>query len=133
MLMAADPTAQDNEPAPLSAEEYERLADEAAEAAAHAHYVLCLYVAGTGPLSIQAVENVNAVCAEHLAGRFELKVVDIHQLPGAVQGAQIVAAPTLVRSLPLPVRRLIGNLASRDRVLRGLDVVLKPKPTPVIA
>ncbi len=94
------------------------------------HFVLRLYVAGTSPHSAQAIENIHAVCTEHLDGRYELEVIDIHQQPEIAAEAQIIAVPTLVKSLPSPLRRLIGNLADREKVLRGLNVVAKP-PEPL--
>ncbi|MBE2283862.1 MAG: thiol-disulfide isomerase [Prosthecobacter sp.] len=89
-------------------------------AAAEEDYVLHLYVAGTGPLSSQAVENLNRLCKQHLEGHYQLKVIDIHQQPEAVAEAQLVAAPTLVKMHPPPRRKFIGNLGRSDRILRGI-------------
>src|SRR3954463_13190753 len=83
-------------------------------------YVLCLYVTGLTPHSTQAVANLKAICEEHLAGRYDLEVVDLYQQPARARGEQIVAAPTLVKKRPLPLRRLVGNLSRTDRVLAGL-------------
>ncbi len=88
-------------------------------------FVLRLYVAGITPRSRDAIANVTAVCEEHLAGRFELEIVDIYQQPNLAKGEQIVAAPTLVRKLPLPLRRLIGDMSRKERILVGLG--LRPK------
>jgi circadian clock protein KaiB len=85
-------------------------------------YVLRLYVAGITPRSAQAITNVTAICEEHLAGRYELEIIDIYQQPVLAKGEQIVAAPTLIKRLPLPLRRLIGNMSEKDRVLVGLDL-----------
>lgn len=85
-------------------------------------YVLKLYVTGMTPRSTRAVENVRRVCEDHLHGRYELEVFDIYQQPMLAKTEQIVAAPTLVRKLPLPVRRVIGDLSSTDKVLLGLDI-----------
>jgi circadian clock protein KaiB len=85
-------------------------------------YVLRLYVTGMTPRSTRAVENVRKICEEHLAGRYELEVVDIYQQPGLARGEQIIAAPTLIKKLPLPLRRIIGDLSSTERVLVGLDI-----------
>ena len=85
-------------------------------------YVLKLYVSGMTPRSIQAVACVRMICDRHLAGRYDLEVVDIYQQPHLARDDQIVAAPTLVKVQPLPVRRVIGDLSSADRVLLGLDV-----------
>jgi circadian clock protein KaiB len=85
-------------------------------------YVLRLYVTGMTPRSMRAVENVRAICEEHLQGRYDLEVIDIYQQPGLAQGEQIIAAPTLIKKLPLPLRRVIGDMSSMDRVLLGLDL-----------
>jgi circadian clock protein KaiB len=86
-------------------------------------YVLRLYVTGMTSKSIRAVENVRTICEEHLAGRYELEVIDIYQQPTLAKGEQIIAAPTLIKKLPLPLRRVIGDMSSTDRVLLGLDLV----------
>jgi circadian clock protein KaiB len=77
------------------------------------------------PKSTQAIANVEKLCKEHLAGRYELKVIDIYQQPKLVQGEQIIATPTLIKKLPLPLRKLIGNMSDTERFLVGID--LKPK------
>jgi len=84
-------------------------------------WVLRLYVAGMTAASARAIERVHRVCDEHLAGRYELEVIDIYQLPALARGHQIVATPTLIRLLPQPLRRFIGDL-SDERVLFGMDV-----------
>jgi circadian clock protein KaiB len=68
------------------------------------------------------VENVRAICEEHLAGRYDLEVIDIYQQPALAMREQIVAAPTLIKKLPLPLRRIIGDLSGNERVLLGLDI-----------
>jgi circadian clock protein KaiB len=83
--------------------------------------VLRLYVAGLTPTSTRAVAQVRAICDEHLAGRYELEVIDIYQLPALAKGHQIVATPTLIRLLPAPLRRYIGNL-SNEQLVFGLDL-----------
>lgn len=88
-------------------------------------YELRLYVAGLTPRSQEAIRTVTAICEEHLAGRYDLQVVDIYQQPVLAKGEQIIAAPTLIKKLPLPLRKLIGNMADVDKVLVGLD--LRPK------
>ena len=85
-------------------------------------YVLRLYVTGMTPRSTRAVENVRTICEEHLHGRYDLEVIDIYQQPTLAKGEQIIAAPTLVKKLPLPLRRIIGDLSNTDRVLLGLDL-----------
>ena len=89
------------------------------------HYVLRLYVAGTTPQSRRAVASIRKVCEEELAGRYDLEVIDIYQEPERAHGDQIIAAPTLVKELPSPLRKLIGDLSDRERVLVGLNVRAK--------
>ena len=89
-------------------------------------WVLRLYVAGMNRTSARAVERVHAICDEYLAGRYELEVIDIYQLPALARGHQIVATPTLIRLLPQPLRRYIGDL-SDEHLVFGLD--LKPRET----
>jgi circadian clock protein KaiB len=84
-------------------------------------YKLRLYVAGMKRTSAQAIERVREICEEHLHGEYELEVVDIYQLPALAKGEQIVATPTLIRVLPAPLRRYIGNL-SKERIVFGLDL-----------
>jgi circadian clock protein KaiB len=91
-----------------------------------ARYVLRLYVAGMTPGSMRAVASIKTICDEHLAGRYELDVIDLYQQPVLAKGDQIVATPTLIKHLPTPLRRLIGDLSDTERVLVGLN--LKPKP-----
>jgi circadian clock protein KaiB len=85
-------------------------------------YVLRLYVAGMTPRSQEAIRSVTALCREHLAGRYDLQVVDIYQQPVLAKGEQIIAAPTLIKKLPLPLRKLIGNMADEEKILVGLDL-----------
>ena len=89
-------------------------------------YVLRLFVTGMTARSARAIENLRAICDEYLEGRYELDVVDIHQQPVLTRGEQIVAAPTLIKKLPLPMRRIIGDMSNRERVLLGLDLVPAP-------
>ena len=88
-------------------------------------YVLKLYVTGATRRSQKAITNLNAICEEYLQGRYDLQVVDIYQSPAVAKDADILAAPTLVKQLPLPVRRLIGDLSERGRVLVLLDLKTK--------
>jgi circadian clock protein KaiB len=85
-------------------------------------YILRLYVAGQTPKSVAALDNLNKICKEHLAGQYKLQVVDLLENPQLARGDQILAIPTLVRKLPLPVRRIIGDLSNTERVLVGLDL-----------
>jgi circadian clock protein KaiB len=88
-------------------------------------YVLRLYVTGMTPRSVQAIENIKRICEEHLRGRYALEIVDVYQQPVLARDEQIIAAPTLIKKLPLPLRRLIGDMSREDRILLGLD--LRPK------
>jgi circadian clock protein KaiB len=88
-------------------------------------YVLKLYVTGSTPRSSRAIQSIRTLCEEHLAGRYDLEVIDIHQQPVLARGEQIIAAPTLIKHLPAPLRKMVGDLSDRDRVLMGLD--LQPK------
>jgi circadian clock protein KaiB len=87
-------------------------------------YVLRLYVAGTTSKSIRAVANIKEIC-ESLKNRYDLEVIDIYQQPVLIKGEQIIAAPTLVKKLPLPLRKFIGDMSDIERILVGLD--LRPK------
>jgi circadian clock protein KaiB len=91
-------------------------------------YVLRLYVTGMTPRSAQAIKNLQAICDEWLEGRYDLDVIDIYQQPALTKGEQIIAAPTLIKRLPLPMRRLVGDMSNRERVLLGLDLVNVPHP-----
>jgi circadian clock protein KaiB len=85
-------------------------------------YVLKLYVAGRSPKSVNAIANIRKLCEAHLQGHYVLDVIDLYQQPHLAQGEQIIAVPTLVRKLPLPLRRIIGDLSNSERVLVGLDI-----------
>ena len=85
-------------------------------------YVLRLYVTGMTPRSTEAFAAIKAICEEHLQGRYDLEVIDIYQHPALAKDEQIIAVPTLVKKLPAPLRRLIGNLSAEERVLLGLDL-----------
>ncbi|MEO5696842.1 MAG: circadian clock KaiB family protein [Burkholderiaceae bacterium] len=91
-------------------------------AAAPPEYQLKLYVAGQTPKSMAAIENLRRVCESHLAGRYELEVIDLLTNPRLAAGDQILAVPTLVRKVPEPIRKIIGDLSNEERVLVGLDV-----------
>jgi circadian clock protein KaiB len=86
-------------------------------------YVLRLYVTGMTPRAGRAIENVRAICDEHLEGRYDLEVIDVYQQPVLARDNQIIAAPTLIKEAPLPLRRIIGDMSNRDRVLAGLDLI----------
>jgi circadian clock protein KaiB len=86
------------------------------------NYLLRLYVTGSTPNSVRAIDNIKKICEEHLKGHYELEVVDLYQKPNLAQGEQIIAAPTLIKKLPLPLRRIIGDMSNTERVLVGLDL-----------
>jgi len=85
-------------------------------------YVLRLYVVGATAQSQRAIANLREICETELAGRYRLEVIDIYQQPTLGAGEQIIAAPTLIKELPPPVRRLVGDMSDRDHVLLGLDL-----------
>jgi circadian clock protein KaiB len=85
-------------------------------------YVLRLYVAGQTPKSINAITNIKKICEENLKGRYELDVIDLYQQPQLADGEQIVAVPTLIKKLPPPLRRIIGDMSNTERLLVGLDL-----------
>ncbi|MCX6149560.1 MAG: circadian clock protein KaiB [Ignavibacteriales bacterium] len=86
------------------------------------NYLLRLYVTGTTPQSARAIINIQKICEEYLKGRYSLEVIDLYQKPNLTKGDQIIAVPTLLRKLPPPIRRIIGDLSNRERVLIGLDL-----------
>lgn len=91
-------------------------------------YLLRLYVTGATARSRRAIESIKRICEERLRGRYRLEVVDVYQQPALAKGDQIVAVPTLIRYLPPPLRRLIGDMTDTDRIVLGLD--LRPVPGP---
>jgi circadian clock protein KaiB len=94
----------------------------AARKAASSRYILKLYVAGRSPRSVNAIANIKKLCEEKLQGRYVLEVIDLYQQPQLAQGEQIIAVPTLIRKLPSPLRRVIGDMSNAERVLVGLDI-----------
>lgn len=99
--------------------------EQALGAAEQPTYVLRLYVTGMTPQSTRAIANVKKICEEHLQGRYELEVIDLYQKPQLAAGEQIIAAPTLIKKLPLPLRRMIGDMSNTERLLVGLDLQKK--------
>ena len=91
------------------------------------HYVLKLYITGSTPKSTAAISNIRKICEEHLKGRYELEIVDLYSNPSLARDEQILAAPTLIKKLPLPLRRIIGDMSGTDRVLAGLSLTITPK------
>lgn len=96
--------------------------EEAAAKRQAQRYVLRLYIAGMTPRSTRAIQNIRKICEEHLRSRYDLEVIDIYQQPNLAEGEQIIAAPTLVKKLPLPLRRFIGDMSNTDRILVGMDL-----------
>ena len=88
-------------------------------------YILRLYVCGASALSRRAITNIKAICNTYLDGRFDLEVIDIYQTPSLAKDEQIIAAPTLIKQLPLPLRRLVGDLSDHEHVLFGLELKRK--------
>lgn len=101
-----------------------RNADTEAEAPASSRetWELRLYVTGRSPSSLRAIENLRLACEQHLAGRHHIEVVDLLQNPRLAADEQILAAPTLVRKHPLPIRKIVGDLSDTDRLLAGLQL-----------
>jgi circadian clock protein KaiB len=96
---------------------------EVAQTSESERYILRLYVTGMTPRSLRALKNLQTICDEYLKGRYDLEVIDIYQQPVLTKGEQIIAAPTLIKKLPLPMRRIIGDMSNRQRVLLGLDLI----------
>jgi len=88
-------------------------------------YVLRLYIAGMTVRSTQAILNIRKICEENLKGRYELEVIDIYQQPELAHDAQIIASPTLIKELPLPLKKFIGDMTDKERILVGLDLRIK--------
>jgi circadian clock protein KaiB len=86
-------------------------------------YILRLYVTGMTARSARTIQTLQTFCEKHLAGRYELQVIDVYQQPELARTEQIVAVPTLIKKLPLPLRRLIGDMSDEARVLVGLDIL----------
>lgn len=96
--------------------------EQALEHTGEEQYCLRLYVTGLTPKSQRAIAEVKRICEEHLKGRYQLEVVDIYQQPTLAKGEQIIAAPTLIKRLPTPLRKFIGDMANTERILLGLDL-----------
>ena len=86
-------------------------------------YILCLYVAGQTPKSLTAFANLKKICEENLAGKYQIEVIDLAANPHLARRDQIVAIPTLVRQLPAPIKKIIGDLSNTERVLVGLEII----------
>ena len=96
--------------------------ERALEAQGDRRFVLRLYVAGMTPRSTLAVTNIKKICEENLKGRYTLEVIDLYKHPGLADGEQIIAAPTLLKKLPLPLRRFIGDISDTKKIIVGLDL-----------
>ena len=96
--------------------------DAASPSSAAKAYVLRLYVAGLTPKSVLAFTNLQQICEDHLQGRYEIEIIDLLENPQLAGGDQILAVPTLVRLLPEPIKKIIGDLSNTERVLVGLDL-----------
>jgi circadian clock protein KaiB len=90
-----------------------------------ANWVLRLYIAGQTPKSLAAMSNLHRICDEHLAGKFQIEVIDLLEKPQLAEGDQIIAIPTLVRKLPEPIRKVIGDLSNTEKTLVGLELKTK--------
>ena len=92
------------------------------KSAPNAEYELRLYVAGQTANSVAAFENLKRICETHLQGKYRIEVIDLLESPTLAKGDQIIAVPTLVRKLPTPIKKILGNLSNEERVLVGLDI-----------
>jgi circadian clock protein KaiB len=96
--------------------------EEALKRLGQEKYVLRLFVAGMSPKSLMAIENIKRICETYLEGRYQLEVIDVYQQPILAKDGQIVAAPTLIKELPPPLRKLVGSMSDTGRVLVGMDL-----------
>lgn len=106
---------------PSTLEEMEAASAELSQA----HYILKLYITGSTSRAAKAIVNIRNLCENHLNGRYQLEVVDLSQNPALAQIEQIVATPTLIKKLPLPLRRFIGDMSRTEHILLGLDIQVK--------
>lgn len=91
------------------------------------HYKLRLFVTGSTPRSTRAIANMRRICEENLSGRYDLEVIDVYENPEATRELQVIATPTLIKILPEPLRRIIGDLSDKEKVLAGLNLTpVKP-------
>jgi circadian clock protein KaiB len=99
--------------------------EKALESTSGANYVLRLFVSGMTASSLRAIQNIRDICQEHLDGRYDLEVIDLYQHPELGKSEQVIAAPTLIKKLPVPLRKFIGDLSEKEKILIGLDLVPK--------
>jgi circadian clock protein KaiB len=109
----------ENEPTNNSTEAFEQAISELDDR----YYCLRLYIAGTTVHSIHAIENIKRICEDYLQGRYELEVIDVYQQLREGKQEHILAVPTLIKRLPLPLQRIIGDMSKTEKVLVGLDIV----------
>jgi circadian clock protein KaiB len=93
-----------------------------------AKYILRLYISGSSSKSLKAVQNLKKICEEHFPEDYELEVIDIYEDPAAARDEQIIAAPTLVKKLPVPIRKFVGDLSNTQKILVGLDIYKRQEP-----
>jgi circadian clock protein KaiB len=105
----------------MSPDEFEKLSKKDK----NQKYILRLYITGMTQNSKRAVENIKKICEEHLKGKYELEVIDIYQQPSLAEGEQIIAAPTLIKKLPHPLRKFIGDMSDTEKIILGLDLKVK--------
>ncbi len=98
------------------------------DALRRAKYILRLYVTGSSARSLKAVHNLKKLCEEYLPDEYDLEVIDIYKHPEAARDAQIIAAPTLVKKLPTPLRKFVGDLSNTQKILVGLDIYKRQEP-----
>jgi circadian clock protein KaiB len=104
--------------------------EQALERQKNEKYVLKLYITGMTPRSQEAIRNLKKICHNYLGDNYELEIIDIYQQPTLAKGDQIIAVPTLIKKLPAPLRRLIGDLSQEDRIILGLDLKQIKSPPP---
>lgn len=90
-------------------------------------YNLQLFITGASPNSVRAINNIRAICEQHLKGRYILEIIDVYQIPDRARHEQIIALPTLIKKGPAPERRLIGDMSETNKVLRGLGIIFIEK------
>ena len=91
--------------------------------AASSFYILRLFITGTSPVSVRAINNLQAILTEHLKDKFDLEIIDVHQQPVLVKDDDVTAVPMLIKKFPLPKRRLVGDMSDTNRVLKGLGLL----------
>jgi circadian clock protein KaiB len=117
------PAGRKRKRAPAGKRPVESRERSAAKASDPKQFVLRLYVTGLTRASTEAIKNVQGICETHLRGRYQLEVIDIYQLPSLARDEQIVATPTLIKVLPEPLRRFIGTMSDKQKILFGLDLL----------